>query len=142
MATARVNDELDASIDEVWELVKDFGDLSAWAPDGKVLDVEGEGIGAIRRVQSGDGSGAIFKERCEAIDPDAYSFSYAVLESPLPMRDYVAVVKLSELGPKRSGIDWSSEFEPVGAPEAELVQAIQAGYGYFIGSLKQTLSKR
>lgn len=142
MATARVNDELDASIDQVWELVKDFGDLGAWAPDGKVLDVEGEGIGAIRRVQSGDGSGAIFKERCEAIDPEAYSFSYAVLESPLPMRDYVAVVKLSELGSKRCGIEWSSEFEPVGAPEAELVQAIQAGYGYFIGSLKQALSKR
>ena len=58
------------------------------------------------------------------------------------MRDYVAVVKLSERGSKRCGIEWSSEFEPVGAPEAELVQAIQTGYGYFIGSLKQALSKR
>jgi mxaD protein len=142
MATARVNDELDASIDEVWELVKDFGDLGAWAPDAEVLDVEGEGIGAIRRVQAGDGSGAIFRERCEAFDPEGYSFSYAVLESPIPMRDYVAVVKLAELGPKRCGIEWSSEFEPVGAPEAELVQAIQAGYGYFIGSIKQSLAKR
>jgi hypothetical protein len=142
MATARVNDELDASIDEVWERVKDFGDLSAWAPDAKVLDVQGEGVGAIRRVQAGDGSGAIFKERCEAVDPETHSFSYAVLESPIPMRDYVAVVRLSELGPKRCGIEWSSEFERVGAPAAELSQAIQAGYGYFIGSLKQTLSRR
>jgi hypothetical protein len=142
MAAARVTDELDASVDEVWERVKEFGDLSAWAPDAKVLDVEGEGVGAIRRVQAGDAAGGIFKERCEAHDPDAHSFSYAVLESPAPIKDYVAVVKLSDLGPGRCGIEWSSEFEPVGVPEPELVQLVESTYGYFIGSLKRALSER
>ncbi len=141
MATVSVKDELEASIDVVWDLISDFTDISAFAPQGEITKIEGEGIGAIRRVEA-PGLGGVFRERCEGHDPEARSFSYAVLESPVPMKDYVAVVTLSDLGPGRCGIEWASRFEPEGTPESELIQGIEATYGVFIGSIKQTLSER
>jgi len=140
MATVSVKDEFEASVDVVWELISDFTDISAWAPQGDITQVEGEGIGAVRRVEAA-GMGGVFRERCEGHDPAARRFSYSVLESPVPMTDYVAVVTLSDLGPGRCGIEWACKFEPEGAPEADLVQGIEATYAAFIGSIKQTLSQ-
>ena len=113
METVHVREELDAPIERVWEAVRDFGDVRAWAPDAKVLGVEGEGEGAIRRVET---PGGVFVERCEAHDSEAHRFSYRILESPAPFRDYVAVVKLSPLEGGRCAIEWSCEFGA--APEA------------------------
>ena len=132
MATALVCDEFDASIETVWGLIEDFTDLSAWAPSAAVTDVQGEGVGAIRRVQLGEPGGMIFRERCEAHDPGAHRFSYAVLESPVPFKDYVAVVQLKDPGERRCGIEWSCEFEPDGVPEATLIQGVQDAYAAFI----------
>jgi hypothetical protein len=142
MSTALVRDEFEAPIETVWGLIEDFGDLSAWAPNATVTELKGEGVGAERRVEVGGPSGMVFRERCEAHDPEAYSFSYAVLESPVPFTDYLAVVKLSDLGGGRCGIEWSSRFEPDGAPEAALVQGVEDTYAAFIASIKQTLSSR
>jgi mxaD protein len=141
MATVSVKDEFEASVEVVWDLISDFTDISAWAPQGNITQVEGEGIGAVRRVEA-PGMGGVFRERCEDHDPQARRFSYSVLESPVPMKNYVAVVTLSELGPERCGIEWACTFEPVGAPEAEIVQGIEATYGVFIGSIKETLAQR
>jgi hypothetical protein len=135
-------DELEAPIEVVWKLVESFEDLSAWAPDATVVEVKGEGVGAVRRVQGSDPGVGQFVERCEGVDPEKHTFSYAVIESPAPIADYVAVVKLTALGPERCGIDWSSRFEPVGLPEAQVVGMIEQTYGYFIGSLKQSLAER
>ncbi len=138
METVRVREELHASIDRAWEAVRDFGDVRAWAPEAKVLGVEGEGVGAIRRIET---PGGLFVERCEALEPDAYRFSYAVLECPLPFRDYVAVVQLTELDAGRCAIEWSCTFEA--APEAAgaIRDVVENTYRKgFIASLRASLS--
>jgi len=140
MATVSVRDELEASIQTVWDLISDFGDLSAWAPTATVAEVKGKGVGAVRRVQLDAPGEMVFRERCEAHDPEAHSFSYAVLESPIPFKDYVAVVKLSDLGPGRCDIEWSSRFEPDGAPEAVLISGVEDTYAAFIAAIKRALS--
>jgi mxaD protein len=141
MATVLVRDELGASIQTVWDLIEDFGDLSAWAPNATVTEVKGTGVGAVRRVQLDEPGAMVFRERCEAHDPEAHSFSYAVVESPIPFKNYVSVVKLSDLGPGRCGIEWSSRFEPDGAPEEVLISGVEDTYAAFIASIKQTLSE-
>src|SRR5262245_64989306 len=106
MGTVTVNDELDAPIDRVWACFADFGDLSAWAPGGTRVPVEGSGVGAVRSV--GGENGPVIRERLEAYDAAGHTFSYAMLESSFPFTDYVATVRLRALGDGRTAIQWSS----------------------------------
>ncbi len=136
MTKVKVSDDFDASIDQVWALIKDFGNLSAWAPNAKITYLEGEGIGAIRHVDTAIGH---FKERCEAHDDANYSFSYALLESSVPLKDYVATVKLKETGPRSCAIEWASVFEPVDVSEGEMIRIVEQTYAGFISAIKNAL---
>lgn len=138
MATAAIRDELAAPIDRVWSCFADFGDLSAWAPGRTRVPVEGHGVGSIRTV-GGDDAPPI-RERLEAYDAAGRTFTYAMLESPFPFTDYVATVKLADLGSGRTAIDWSSTFEPRGVTADEAGQTIEGIYRMFIACLKQTLA--
>jgi hypothetical protein len=132
-----VREELPTPIERVWGLVRGFRDLSAWAPDGKVTSVEGDGVGAIRRVESPLG---LFVERCEAHDEAARRFSYAILESRAPFRSYVAVIQPEDRGSGRCGIEWSCDFEAEPEQEQTLVQVVEATYrNGFIASLRRSL---
>jgi uncharacterized protein YndB with AHSA1/START domain len=138
MATVAVRDELDAPIERVWACFADFGDLSAWAPGRARVPVDGRGVGAVRTV-SGDG-GPPIRERLESYDPARHTFSYAMLESPFPFTDYVATVRLRDLGGSRTSIDWSSTFEPRGVQTEQAAQIIEGIYRMFVARLKETLA--
>jgi carbon monoxide dehydrogenase subunit G len=137
MAMARIRDELAWPIDRVWACFADFGDLSAWAPGRDRVPVDGQGVGAVRTV-AGEGAPTV-RERLEAYDPKSHTFSYAMLESPFPFTDYVATVRLADLG-GRTSIDWSCTFEPRGASAEEAAQMIENIYRMFVARLKETLA--
>ena len=137
MATVAIRDELVAPIDRVWACFADFGDLSAWAPGRSRVPVEGRGVGAVRTVE-GDG-GRPVRERLEAYDPTRYTFTYAMVESPFPFTNYVATVRLHDLGGGRTSIDWSSTFEPRGLPTAQVTDMIEGIYRIFVARLRETL---
>jgi len=138
MATAAIRDDLVAPIERVWACFADFGDLSAWAPGRTRVPVDGRGVGAVRTV-AGNGTTTI-RERLEAYDPAGHTFTYAMLESPFPFTDYVATVRLRDLGGGRTSIDWSSTFEPRGVPTEQAAQIIEGIYRMFIARLKETLA--
>jgi hypothetical protein len=138
MAKARVLEELPASPDIVWDKIQNFGDLSAWAPTGKVVHIEGKGEGAVRRVESPMG---LFIERCAAHDATRKTFSYQLLESPLPFRNYIAVVTLRPLPGDKTEIEWSSEFDPGPFPEEKAIEQVEATYrNVFIANLRAVVS--
>ncbi len=138
MAEVKVSDQIAASATSVWALIRDFGDLSKWAAGIESCEVSGEGIGAVRTL--GLPGGGTLKERLEAFDEEARSFSYSMVEPiPLPLKNYLATVTLSEEGPDRCGIEWSSSFEPSGASEEQTVKMIQGIYLGGIASIKKKL---
>lgn len=140
MAHACVIEELPASADAAWACLEDFTDMSAWAPDVKILSAEGSGVGAVRVVETPDG---IYRERCEAHDPSARSFQYSLLESPFGYDRYLGEVTLSPIDQDRCRIEWKSDFEIRGVPEAKVVQAVESTYrDYFISELRKTLERR
>ena len=136
MERAYVREELEASVDAVWKLLRDFADVSAWAR-GRVVRVEGGGVGMVRHI---DGPAGRFVERCEAHDDAARTFSYRLLESPVPATNFVATVRLTPSGPKSCVIEWMAEFETDSASAADLRTAIENVYrGSFISKLRDTL---
>ena len=125
MAHMNVEEEIAASAEAVWKLLSDFGGLKAWATMVESCELDGEGVGAVRTLSMG---GMMLKERLERLDEAAKSFSYSIVEGPIPANNYLATVSVSEIGQGRSRIIFSTDFEPVGVPEADLVQLFEGVY--------------
>lgn len=138
MASASINATIDAPVDRVWAVMSDFGGVV-----GDLIercDMEGEGVGAVRTLTL-RGSGAIIKERLDARDAAAHTYSYAIVndgECPLPVRNYSATVRLSDAGGGKTRVDWSGKFEPSGKPEAEVVSLVENIYK---GGVQRTRKK-
>jgi len=136
---ARVVEKLDTKLEDAWPVFADFKGLSDMLPPGATMEIDGEGVGAIRTVTTPDGG--TVKERLEALDHDNNQFSYAVIndDSPLPFTDYLATVKLRETSPTSCEVDWSSNFQSAGAmAEADLTKMIE---GMYRGVIRQLATK-
>jgi hypothetical protein len=69
--------------------------------------------------------GTRIQEEIRAHDDAARSYTYVITESPLPVKDYAATLKVVELDGGRSRLEWSCSYEPL-AP-AEEVEAMITG---------------
>jgi NADPH:quinone reductase len=87
---------IDAPIEQVWALLRDFNGHDSWHPavassrveDGAPADM----IGAIRDFQLADGSR--IREQLLALSDVLRSFEYCIVDAPLPLMGYVARVRL------------------------------------------------
>ena len=136
MARVYISSVIGASADRVWERVRDFNGLPKWHPrirDSRIEDaLPADKVGCIRNfhLQNGDN---IREQLLGLSDYDLFC-SYAILESPMPLEDYVATLRLTPVtdGP-RCFIEWSAEFSCDSGEEADLVAGIgtnvfQAGF--------------
>src|SRR5262249_16893123 len=88
-------------------------------------------------------------ERLDSKDEKSRTYSYSILEGPLPVAKYHATIHVAENKDGRScTVEWSSEFEPSGAPEGDAVKAIRGVYhGSFqrpwrVGGRQRTPARR
>lgn len=110
-------EEINGRAETIWQLIRDFGDISACAR-GRVVRTEGTGIGTVRQI---DGAAGAVVERCEAHDEAAMTFTSRLLASPWPLTN-VVTVKLTATAPGKTTIEWSSSFET----DAKDVEGIRA----------------
>lgn len=137
MSSAAAHIIIEAAASAVWEKVSDFNGLGAFV-QGVESSMEGEGVGAVRTLKLPDG--AVVKERLEAHDEDAMSLTYTILEGPLPVANYHSTMKVTAQGENSSKVDWTSEFDAVGAPEAAAVAGLEELYNGGLAGLKELLS--
>src|SRR5512133_1450042 len=134
MEQVYVKEGLPASAEAVWQLIRDFHDISAWASSGRILETNGDGVGAVRRVQTPLG---LAVERCEMHDVQGRQLSYALLESPSPLKKYVATVKETPSSESQCDIEWSSQYD--GPPGMSLKNDVEKMYRHsFINTLRKT----
>jgi hypothetical protein len=140
MAEVQVVEELPIAASKIWELVRDFGGAKKWlGPMVQKLELEGEGVGAIRTITlPGD---TLLHEQLEAMDEAGMTFTYAIVrDSPLPASDYVANFKLIETGAETCRIEWGSTFQPAGGMSDDDVKPMIEGiYRSGIAGLRETL---
>lgn len=93
---------IDAPVDQVWQLVRDFGRVADWHPTVSLSAIEGDAcvsLGCIRRLTGTDGT--IFREQLLTISDQERRLAYEMLEPPLPtakMVNEVAVEAISDTG--------------------------------------------
>lgn len=82
---------LDAPIDRVWQVVRGFDGVSAWNPGVTKARLEigtPTATGTIRHLEIADGT--VFRETLLAHSDAEHFYTYDILESPLPVTDYVS----------------------------------------------------
>ena len=136
MVRVRRSTVLDAPVDAVWRILRDFNGHDRWHPivERSVLE-EGrrtDQAGAVRNFTIR--SGERVREVLLSLSDRERHLRYAIVESELPLRDYVAELRLRPVTDgNRTFWSWSSRFRtPPGEEEAlaRLVgeQVYEAGF--------------
>ena len=130
MARVYVSSVINASIDKVWERVRDFNGLPRWHPrirDSRIEEaLPADKVGCIRNfhLQNGD----LVRERLLGLSDYDMFCTYSILESPMPLDDYIATLRLTPITDgERCFIEWSAEFTCDPAHETSLVEGISGG---------------
>jgi Polyketide cyclase / dehydrase and lipid transport len=120
---------VDAPVEAVWPVIRDFNGLPNWLPgvvgssieDGRDPDT----VGCVRRIAvEGGGSGS---ERLLALDDSRYVVSYAFVEQLFPIRDHRATIELIPVtAGERTFVQWSATFADLPGHEGETAPAMQA----------------
>lgn len=127
MARVYVSSVIGAPAKSVWERVRDFNGLPRWHPrirDSRIEDaLPPDKVGCIRHfhLQNGD---TIREQLLGLSDYDLF-YSYAILESPMPLTDYIATLRLTPVTDgERCFIEWTAEFTCDSSVEADLTSGI------------------
>ena len=133
MAKVDMKTNLDVTADEVWKLIGGFNTLPDWHPAIEKSELEEEG--SMRRL-SLVGGGTIM-EKLEKLDENERVYSYSIIDSPLPVSNYNATIRVKDEGEGKTTVEWSSEFEAKGAAENEAMDVIAGIYQSGFDNLKK-----
>jgi hypothetical protein len=135
MARAHASSVIDAPIEKVWQRIRDFNGLPTWHPGIAKSEVEGgkpsDQVGCIRVLTLQDGG--VVRERLLEMSDLGHHYSYAILESPLPVANYRATLRLRRVSDgNRTYGEWSATFDP-DPPDKQAFAEDLIGNGVFQG---------
>ena len=107
---------------DVWALVGDFCAIKDWHPAvAECEEIEEEGA-TYRILTLGDGG----KIKEKLTDKKDTGYSYEIIESPLPVKNYSATLEINEDDEENAvEIEWEAEFDAAdGVEEAKAVEII------------------
>jgi NADPH:quinone reductase-like Zn-dependent oxidoreductase len=118
---------IDAPIEAVWAALRDFNAHDRWHPIVAESHVEGERapdeIGAVRNFRLRNG--ARLREQLLALDDRNHTFTYCILDSPIPLIGYVAKVSLKRVTDgNRTFWNWRSQFTAPPGLENQLARMV------------------
>jgi NADPH:quinone reductase len=118
---------IDAPIERVWAVVRDFNSHSAWHPAVGASTIErGEApdqVGCVRDFSLKDGHH--IREQLLALSDRDHVSTYCILDATLPLRSYVATVQLKRVTDgDRTFWHWESTFDVPGGREREFDQLV------------------
>lgn len=142
--------EIKAPPGDVWNVVKRFDGLSTWHPAfAKSPIVKGQDgqLGAVRELTVKDGP--TFTEELLAINPQGMALTYNIIESPLPITDYLSTMSVKANSGGGATVTWVGTFRrknprasvPEGESDGGTVKFITGAYQAGLQNLKKILEK-
>ncbi len=134
---------LDAPIEAVWELLRDFNGHDRWHPAVASSQIErgreADRIGCVRRFRLE--TGEELREQLLALSDAETTFSYCLLDTPIPLLNYVAHVRLIPVTDGDATFwHWQSRFDTPRGREAELGAMVGDGiYGAGFAAIRDEL---
>jgi len=121
---------IDAPIERVWAVLRDFNSHTAWHPVVAESEIENgepsDQVGCVRNFTLKDG--AHIREQLLALSDQDYISTYCILDATIPMRRYVATVQLKRVTDgDRTFWHWQSTFETPPGREQEFAELVGKG---------------
>ncbi len=121
---------LDAPVEAVWNVLRDFNGHDRWHPIVTDSVIEkgqtSDRIGCVRRFHLADGSE--LREQLLTLSDADMAFSYCLLDTPVPLLNYVAHVRLAPVTDgDRTFWHWESRFDTPPGREEELRKMVAEG---------------
>ncbi|MEP2532105.1 SRPBCC family protein [Shimia sp.] len=118
---------LNAPIEDVWEVIRDFNGHDQWHPAVATSQIErgnpSDMIGCVRRFRLEDGSE--LREQLLTLSDIEQSLSYCLLDTPIPLFNYVAHCRLF---PVTDGDvtfwEWESRFDTPKGQQDQLAEMV------------------
>lgn len=126
--------ESEASPGEIWRAIGGFCQIADWHPAVTACE-ERDAEGVRQRTLTLDGGGVLVEDLL-AHDDDAMSYSYAIIEGPLPVADYEATISVAPAG-EGSAITWTGTFDAAGASDEEARRVIGGIYDAGLAELAE-----
>ncbi len=136
MAKVLKSTVLNASVDRVWDVLRDFNGHDRWHPAVTESAIErGQSparVGCVRRFRLADGSE--LREQLLSLSDLEQAYSYCLLDTPVPLFNYVSHVSLVPVTDgDRTYWQWESRFDTRPGEEAEMTAMVgeniyQAGF--------------
>lgn len=127
---------LDATPEAVWAVLRDFNGHEKWHPEVMSSRIErgdaADRVSCVRRFQLDDGSE--LRERLLTLSDVELTFTYCLLDTPIPLFNYVSHVRLFEVTDgRRTFWEWEGRFDTTTGRREELerfvgVQLYDAGF--------------
>ncbi len=131
MHTVTVLTHLSASADDVWSKIGDPAAISSWHPAIAKSSLDG------KARQCTLANGAQIDEAIDNIDDANRSYSYRIVESPLPVEDYRSTIKVVEAD-GGCAVEWTSSFDVSAGPAEDTVSMIKDVYAAGLGALRES----
>ncbi|NUT76854.1 SRPBCC family protein [Pseudomonas sp. C1C7] len=132
MSEVRIWIAIERPVEQVWSLLGGFDWLPRW------LDVIASSSlsdgGRLRHLQTANG--ATIVERLLTFDEGERYYSYALLEGPSPVIDYIGRMSAQSDGKGGTLASWSSSFVVQGADEAQVIEHFEVLYRQGLENLK------
>ncbi|HEX2552103.1 MAG TPA: SRPBCC family protein [Microvirga sp.] len=118
---------IDAPVDALWAVLRDFNGHENWHPIVARSEIErsqpSDRIGCVRRFTLQDGSE--LREQLLSLSDIEMTFTYCLLDTPIPLFNYVAHVRLLPVTDgNRSFWHWEGRFTTPSGREAELAAKV------------------
>jgi mxaD protein len=140
--------EIKAPLAKVWAAIKDYDSLPSWHPGfakDEIVKGSNNTPGAVRALTIKDGP--TFTEELLAFSEKDHSYKYRIIESPLPLQDYVSTISLAEGKDGATVVTWVGNFKrknpadnpPEAESDAGAVKLITGVYKAGLENLKKQL---
>ena len=121
---------VDAPVEAVWAVLRDFNGHEEWHPVVADSAIErgqsSDKVGCVRRFHLQDG--AELREQLLTLSDADMAFSYCLLDTPVPLLNYVAHVRLAPVTDGDATFwHWESQFDTPPGRETELQQMVAEG---------------
>lgn len=130
--------DVDVPAADAWAAIADFCSIETWHPVIAECEQSEQDGKTMRTLTTGDGGELL--EELKEMNEDGMSFTYAIIESPLPIADYVSTVEVGENGDGAT-VTWSSNFNAAGASDDEALELMTGIYRAGLDELKAQLGQ-
>ncbi len=123
MVRVKCSTIIDQPIDAVWNVLRDFNGHDRWHPAVASSQIErsrdSDTVGCVRKFRLADG--AELREQLLALSDAEQSYSYCLLDTPIPLLNYVSHVRLFPVTDSDSTYwEWQASFNTIDNREEEL----------------------